>query len=195
MKQLMDNDMYFNRPAEELIFLTRQDHASLHNKGRKDSLETLQKRSNSMKGKGKGRHISEETKRKQSDSIRRYYAEHPGILKGHTPWNKGKHGVQTSWMKGKTLSDDMRRKISNTLKGNDPWNKGIAQEEKTKLKIRDSLRKIYPVRQLDVHGNIIAEYSSVFEAEEKTGIKAKYIKRVINGERRHHKGFIFEKMI
>lgn len=166
--------MYWHRPANELVFLTAQEHMALHKKGTKATYKT---------------------RIRQSKALKAFYESHPGILKGRTPWNKGKHGSQTSWMKGKKMSDSTRRKISDTLKGNVPWNKGISQEERTKLKIRNSLRKIYPVRQLDAHGNIIAEYSSIFEAEEKTGIKVKYIKRVINGERGHHKGFIFEKTI
>ena len=62
-KQLLELGEYFNRPANELIFLTKAEHRSLHN--------TL---------KFKGKPLPEEHKQKMSES-----------LKGKTPWNKGKH--------------------------------------------------------------------------------------------------------
>jgi len=54
--------------------------------------------------------------------------------KGHTPWNKGKKGLQTAWNKGKKVSnphwlgrkhtDESRRKMSESTKGQTAWNKG-----------------------------------------------------------------------
>ena len=58
--------MYYNRPADELIFLTRSEHKSLHNEGNKyflgkhHSEESKNKNSEAHKGKK----FSEETKKK-----------------------------------------------------------------------------------------------------------------------------------
>jgi len=52
----------------------------------------------------RGKHHSEETRRKISESH-----------KGKVPWNKGKTGI---------YSDETRARISATLTGNIPWNKG-----------------------------------------------------------------------
>lgn len=55
MEELIALDMYYNRPPEELIFLTNYEHKSLHSKGKantlgkKYSLETRRKMSESMK--------------------------------------------------------------------------------------------------------------------------------------------------
>jgi hypothetical protein len=56
--------LYFNRPASELIFLTKAEHTRLHSKGKKLSEETKRKLSEAHKGKkfNLGRHHSEETK-------------------------------------------------------------------------------------------------------------------------------------
>lgn len=80
-------------------------------------------------------------------------------FKGMEPWNKGKKGVQTawnkgesSWSKGKHLSEEHRKKIgeanSVALKGHTPWNKGkkgqiawnkgVPHTEETKRKIAES---------------------------------------------------------
>ena len=56
--------MYYNRPSSELIFLTNEEHISLHNKGKKLSEEHRRKISESEKGKN----ISAETRRKMSES-------------------------------------------------------------------------------------------------------------------------------
>lgn len=64
-QDLIDWGIYYNRPADELIFLTRKEHDSLHqnNKGKHPSEETRRKQAESHKGK----HHSEETKQKMSE--------------------------------------------------------------------------------------------------------------------------------
>lgn len=69
IKWLKDNNLYYHRPASELIFLTHSEHMILHNKGKNNymygkhhSTESKQKTSKSMKGK----YVSEETRKKLS---------------------------------------------------------------------------------------------------------------------------------
>ena len=69
MKELEALDMYYNRPPEELIFLTKSEHKSLHHKDQ----NFRNKISKTMTGKRKGelnpfygKHHSEETKKLQS---------------------------------------------------------------------------------------------------------------------------------
>lgn len=49
-KQLDELGLYFNRPANELIFLTHAEHSILHNKGKNKSNKHKIKISESMKG-------------------------------------------------------------------------------------------------------------------------------------------------
>ena len=47
VKQLMELGLYLNRPANELIFLTPEEHTSLHHKGKKipeEQIETQRKK-------------------------------------------------------------------------------------------------------------------------------------------------------
>lgn len=84
LKELKALDMYYHRPADELIFLTKSAHSSLHkrseeakekisaaNKGCKISEEQRQKISNAQKGKT----MSEEAKRKKSEAMKAYWAK------------------------------------------------------------------------------------------------------------------------
>ena len=74
VKWLKDNDLYYNRPACELIFLTKSEHNYLHKRGKNHPLygkhhaeETKIKMSEAQKGeKGHmyGKKHSEETKKK-----------------------------------------------------------------------------------------------------------------------------------
>jgi hypothetical protein len=91
------------------------------NKGIPFSEETKKKLSKAWEK----RVISEETKAKMSKSrmgklpyvmTDEVKSKISNTLKGHTPWNKGKTGVQVSTRKGTKLPDDVRAKISATLK-------------------------------------------------------------------------------
>lgn len=74
-QDLIDWGIYYNRQANELIFLTKAEHRSLHKKGEKFSEETRRKMSEARKGIV----FSEEWKHKMSEA-------HKGI----SP-NKDKH--------------------------------------------------------------------------------------------------------
>lgn len=117
-------DMYYNRPPEEFIFLTRLSHMTLHLKGKQTSCETKKKLSEIKKGKK----LTEETKKKLSEA-----------LKGKTPWNKGK----SSGMKGRHLSEEAKKKIAEAHKGKAPPNKGKKMTEEQKKKISETLKRKY----------------------------------------------------
>lgn len=54
VKQLQELGLYYGRPANELIFLTKTEHNRLHNSGKSKSEKTKQRLSESHKGKNKG---------------------------------------------------------------------------------------------------------------------------------------------
>ena len=91
MGELKALDMYWNRPAEELIFLTTSEHNTLHHKGKLISEEHKKKVSEASKGNKRalGYHHSEETRKKISEA------------------RKGKH-----------RSDETKKKIAEASKGN-----------------------------------------------------------------------------
>ena len=83
IRDLKEENLYYNRPPEELIFLEHGDHVSLHNKGKFVSTDTRKKISAARKGKPSpwlGKHPSEETRKKMSEAN-----------KGKPAHNKGKH--------------------------------------------------------------------------------------------------------
>ena len=78
-KELIKIGEYYKRPARELIFLTKYEHNSLHSslkfKGKHMSEEHKRKLSEAHKG---NRH-SDETKRKMSDALKRLHWFNNGI--------------------------------------------------------------------------------------------------------------------
>ena len=119
MQELIDKGLYFGRPAEELVFMRREEHISLHSKDKHLSAETRRKLSEANKGK----HLSAETRRKLSEA------------------NKGKHRSAESRLKmsaalkGRTFSAESRRKMSKAKRGkNHPFfGKHHSEESRKKM--------------------------------------------------------------
>ena len=91
IEDLKEYGLYYNRPANELIFLTHKYHIGFHKSGRHLTPEHKERISESSKGKK----LSEETKQKISEA------------------HKGK---PTPWLKGRTLSEETKQKISEARK-------------------------------------------------------------------------------
>lgn len=107
MEELIALGVYYDRPPEELIFLTPLDHNILHKKGKLLSEETRKKLSEAHRG----HYVSEEQKRKISEANKgkkRSEETRKRISGGH----KGKPGPN----KGKPRSEETKAKISATLK-------------------------------------------------------------------------------
>ena len=106
--ELQALEMYWNRPASELIFLTISEHQILHTKGKQ--------------GYWKGKRLSEEHKKKLSEANKgkRLSEEHKKKI-GEA--NKGKQlseetrNKMSEAAKGKKFSDEHRRKLSESQKG------------------------------------------------------------------------------
>ena len=89
----------------------------------------------------KGKHLSEETKRKVSKNHADVSGENNPMF-GKIPWNKGQH-----------CSLETRTKISTSLMGNVPWNKGIhgCFSEETLKQMSDS----HIGKHLSEHGKML----------------------------------------
>ena len=96
-EELQSLGMYYNRPAEELIFLTRSEHQILHRKGHKHSESTKRKMSETW---DYDKHFTAETRNKISEA------------------RKGKCTGEDNPFYGKHHSDEVRNKISEAKKGN-----------------------------------------------------------------------------
>lgn len=83
VKELKLQNLYYNRPASELIFLTHSEHAKLHSKNKPQYVLDAISKSN------KGKHLTEEAKRMISEALK---GCNNGMF-GKNPWNKNKTGV------------------------------------------------------------------------------------------------------
>lgn len=125
---LIDNDLYLNRPASELIFLQHDEHVSLHYrhgligwKGKTASEESRKK----MREAKLGKKLSEEHKKKIGDSQR----------------GKPK----------KPLSEEHKRKISEAHLGKAPYNKG--QRGYLKWVHNEHEKRMIPIDEINYYIN------------------------------------------
>ena len=126
-QELKDNGLYYDRPANELVFVRKPEHHRLHwigntfNKGKHLSAETRQKIAEARKGENNpffGKTLSNEHRKKLSES-----------LKGRTFSSETRQKMSVNngrFWKGKTMSAETRQKMSKSRKGMLWWNNGIS---------------------------------------------------------------------
>ena len=116
VKDLQDIGEYYNRPACELIFLTKSEHTRLHHLGKHHSAETRYKISESLSSEKNplfGKHHSAEARKKMSEA------------------HKGKHHSAETRQKiaeahkDITFSEETRKKMSEARKGKHWYNNGM----------------------------------------------------------------------
>lgn len=87
-----------------------------------------------------GQKISIINKGKNKGKNNPMYGKHP------IPWNKGKKGLQVGWNKGKKMSEESRKKLSESCKGRPAWNKDKKLNplsNETKDKISNTLKQMF----------------------------------------------------
>ena len=107
-KDLKDKNLYFHRPATELIFLEHGEHQRLHKAGKPKSTETRRKMSEANRGENNpmfGKNLSAETRKKMSDA-----------KKGKTKSAETRRKMSDA-NKGEPKSAETRRKMSEARKG------------------------------------------------------------------------------
>ena len=118
-KELIDHNLYYGRPASELVFMRCDEHSYLHNKDKVISAKTRKKIAESLKGK----HHSAETRLKISEA-----------LSGENNPFFGKHlsaetrQKMSEARKGRHKSAETRKKLSEAHKGMLWWNNGISNK-------------------------------------------------------------------
>lgn len=126
----------------------------------------------------KGKHLSEETKNKLSES-----------LKGKTPWNRGLKGMQAAWNKGKHLSEDHKRILSEArtkTQMTDEWRNKISASMKGKTpKSAKPPKKVY---QYTLDGKLVKIWNSTRECE-KDGFKSQNVSACCRYKMKQYKGY------
>ena len=134
--ELIALGMYFDRPPEELIFMTELEHKHLHNAGKPGTF-TGKHHSEEVKGRisesNKGKHRSEESRRRYSkakkgkkfgpcsEEHKRKISE---ALKGKPKSEEHKRHM-SEVRKGKPCSEESKKKRSESEKGKHWFNNGI----------------------------------------------------------------------
>lgn len=97
---------------------------------------------------------------------------------------------------GKPMSEETKRKVSESKKGSIPYNKGLSMSEEQKIKLKEAWKK--REKRYGNHREIIcpetgARYFSIQEASQKLNIPAGSIQAVLSGKRNrvYKKHFVY----
>ena len=153
-KELIENECYYNRKACELVFLTPEEHICLHKKGKTLSEETRRKMSESQKGKT----LTEEHRRKLSESKKG--ENNPNFGKVFSEERRRKLSESH---KGKTLSAEHRRKISEANKNrSEETRRKMSESHKGNKFSEEHRKKISESLKGKNKGKIISDFSKAF---------------------------------
>lgn len=94
--------------------------------------------------------------------------------------------------KGKVVSIETRKKLSQSLKGRKAWNKGTSTSCTTKKKLSDSHIKYKNIQQYDIDGTLLGEYESALIAEQYSGCSKDSIIRQLKGITKKPKKYIWK---
>lgn len=101
-----------------------------------------------------------------------------GVGENNPMYKSGERGIHP--LLGSKMSEETKKKISNSLKGNIPWNKGTAkiktEEEKAEIKLKRYLenRHVTPIKVVNLDSNEEMYFSSKKECEDFFGFNIKY---------------------
>lgn len=119
MEELIALGVYYNRPAEELIYLTREEHMSIHKRnntywvGKHHSEETKK----AISEKNKGKVLTEEWRKKQSES-------HKNSEKCREAQKRATEAAKVA-NTGRHHTEDAKNRIANSHKGKKYWTNGV----------------------------------------------------------------------
>lgn len=107
---------------------------------------------------------------------------------------------RVSWNKGKKFEDytlEQQERTAHTLfkKGQAAHNKGVPMSEEQKLKCSKTWFKGVHVRQYDLDGNFIKEYESYKQASEETGVFSSGISLCCLGKQKQSGGYKWKKVV
>lgn len=96
-QELKDKNMYYHRPASELIFLTRKEHKKLHNGT--DDFKIICSERTGEKNPFYGKRHNEESLKKMSEAlVGRHWNLTEETKKKQSAWQKGKEHTKVKWL-------------------------------------------------------------------------------------------------
>lgn len=123
VEELIEQGLYYNRPACELVFLTKSEHSKLHADNQLPSARKKNSIANSGSGNAMyGKHHTQEAKKKMAEA-----------KKGNKIWSGRKH------------TEESKKKMSESSKGQLAWNKGKKgiYSAETLKKMSEARKKYY----------------------------------------------------
>lgn len=183
-EQLIEMGLYYNQPAERLMFITRSEHKQLHFTLGINNCEIREKLSVSHKG------IKPWNTKESGVYDKKSIEKMAEVNRGKQKSEETRKKISKS-LKGKPKSEEHIKNMSESLKGRTVWNKGlkgaIKLTEETRKKMSEShkgtTKKGKTVFQYTLNGEFVKEWESFAEITRVLGYDARPIRKCCEGKR------------
>ena len=126
--------------------------------------------------------VTEETRKKMSESLKKFYSEHPEVAQRIANQNRGKRRdpeVVKKWLATKAAKSEEEKLATG---------RRISQSKMGKPN-----KKVWkPILQYDLDGNLIKEWPSVAAAKKSLNTKSTHIGNCANGRRKTAYGYVWK---
>lgn len=201
-EQLIEMGLYYNQPADRLMFVTKSQHHKLHATFNENIQKTLFKKGDTPwnKGlhdiipwnKGKTGIYSEETRKKMSEAKR---GNSTRKNKHHTEETKKKLSKALKGRKRGAMRNEHRLKISKAKKDkkpNEEARKKMSESQKNRFQNPEERNKrSKKVFQYTLNGEFVREWISLSEVKRQLGFSISGLSACCLGHRKSYKKYIW----
>lgn len=106
--------------------------------------------------------------------------------------DRNNYNLVTGGLANRVMSDETRKRLSQSLKGRSVWNEGVQMSEETKINLSRT-KTNYKIEQYSRDGILLETYDNYYEAYTSVGGSRTSLWRALSGKRKTYGGYVWKR--